>query len=219
MTHSARSLRSATLLVSLLAAACAPGDPQPRAQAGAASGDPGAGLPEGHPAIGGMGAPGTAVTGVVKETMNGAGYTFVLLDLGDREIWVAGPETVLSAGEAIALPDTMNMGKFEVGSLQRTFEVLYFTSKFGTRAPADVAAMEFQGLVKETMNSAGYTYALVEADGTTIWLAAPEATLAVGQTVAWNGGMAMKDFRSPSLGRTFETIYFVEGFTVVPPGA
>jgi hypothetical protein len=31
--------------------------------------------------------------------------------------------------------------------------------------------------------------------------------------------MAMKDFHSPSLNRTFETIYFVEGFTVVPPGA
>jgi hypothetical protein len=203
----------------LLAAACAPGDPQPRAQAGAAPGDPAAGLPEGHPSIGGIGAPGTAVTGLIKETMDGGGYTFALLDLGDREIWVAGPETKLSAGEAIALPDTMNMGKFEVGSLQRTFEVLYFTSKFGTRAPAEVAALEFQGLVKETMNSAGYTYALVEADGTTIWLAAPEMAVAVGQIVRWNGGMAMKDFHSPSLNRTFETIYFVEGFTVVPPGA
>lgn len=214
MTHPALPFRGATLLLALLAGSCAPGDPQPpRAEREAA-----AGLPEGHPAIGAIGGPGTALTGVVKETMDGGGYTFALLDLGDREIWVAGPETALKSGDAIALPDTMNMGEFEVKSLQRTFDVLYFTSKFGTREPPEVSAMEFQGLVKETMNSAGYTYALVEADGTTIWLAAPETTVAVGQTVVWNGGMAMKDFHSPSLNRTFETIYFVEALAGVEPG-
>lgn len=216
MMQPTRPLRGATLLLGLMAASCAPGDPQPPR---AAEQQAPAGLPEGHPAIGGIGAPGTALTGVVKETTNGGGYTFALLDLGDREIWVAGPETTLSPGDAIALPDTVNMGEFRVNSLQRTFDVLYFTSRFGTREPAEVAAMEFQGVVKETMNSAGYTYALVQADGSTIWLAAPETTVAVGQTVMWNGGMAMKDFHSNSLNRTFETIYFVDGVTVVPPGA
>jgi len=218
MIHPARRLRGVTLLAGLLAAACAPGDPQPGTGAEAAT-TPTAGLPEGHPAIGGMGASGTAVTGVVKETMAGGGYTFALLDLGDREIWVAGPETELGLGEALALPDTMNMGQFTAPSIERTFEVLYFTTSFGTQAPPEVANMEFQGTVKETMNAAGYTYALVEADGNTIWLAAPETTVAVGQAVAWSGGMAMKDFHSGTLDRTFEQIYFVEAITVVPPGA
>jgi hypothetical protein len=222
MRHPARRLRGVTLLAGLLAVACAPGDPQPRAEAAAAA-TPTAGLPEGHPAIGGMGAPGTAVTGVVKETMDGGGYTFVLLDLGDREIWVAGPETPLKPGEALALPDTMNMGPFTANSIQRTFEVLYFTTSYGAHTAAEAegeaAALEFQGTVKETMNAAGYTYVLVEADGNTIWLAAPETVLQVGQTVAWSGGMAMKDFHSGTLDRTFEQIYLVETITVVPPGA
>jgi hypothetical protein len=206
------------LLSGLLAVACAPGDPEPRVQAEAT-----AGLPEGHPAIGGMGAPGTAVTGVVKETMDGGGYTFALLDLGDREIWVAGPEAPLQVGEALALPDTMNMGSFTAKSIERTFEVLYFTTSYGAHAAVgaegEIAALEFQGTVKETMNAAGYTYLLVEADGNTLWLAAPEMVLQVGQTVAWSGGMAMKDFHSGTLDRTFDQIYFVEAVTVVTPGA
>lgn len=218
MIRPARRLRGVILIAGLAAAACAPGDPQPGTEAEAAA-TPTAGLPEGHPSIGGIGASGTAVTGVVKETMDGGGYTFALLDLGDREIWVAGPETKVDLGEALALADTMNMGQFTAPSIDRTFEVLYFTSSFGGRAPPEVAAMEFQGTVKETMNAAGYTYVLVEADGNAIWLAAPETVIQVGQAVAWSGGMAMKDFHSGTLDRTFETIYFVEDITVVTPGA
>jgi hypothetical protein len=213
MIHRAPRLRGVTLLASLLAAACAPGDPQPAAE------EAEAGLPEGHPAIGAIGAPGTALTGVVKETMNGGGYTFALMDLGDREIWVAGPETTLTVGQAIPLPDTMNMGQFEAKSIQRTFEVLYFTTTFGAQAPPEVASLEFQGTVQETINSAGYTYLLVAAEDTSIWLAAPETELKVGQNVAWTGGMSMVDFHSNSLDRTFKTIYFVEEIRVVPPGA
>lgn len=213
MKHRARRLPGVTLALGLLAAACAPGDPQPAPE------QMGAGLPEGHPAIGGIGATGTALTAVVKETMNGGGYTFALMDAGDVEIWVAGPETPLTVGAVVALPDTLNMGSFTAESLGRTFDVLYFTSDFSMGAPADVSAMEFRGAVKETMNSAGYTYLLVEADGSQIWLAAPETTIQVGQTVAWNGGMTMANFHSNSLNRTFEVLYFVEGVSVVNPGA
>ena len=218
MIHPARRLRGVMLLAGLMAAACAPGDPQPGTGAEDAA-TPVAGLPEGHPSIGGMGASGTAVTGVVKETMDGGGYTFALLDLGNREIWVAGPETKLGLGEALALPDTMNMGQFTAASLERTFDVLYVTPNFGGQAPTDVANMEFQGTVKETMNAAGYTYALVEADGAAIWLAAPETVLTIGESVVWNGGMAMKDSHSGTLDRTFETIYFVEDIKPAHPGA
>ena len=221
MSHRARRLLGITLFAGLLAAACAPGDPQPAADRSTADSSaarqPAAGLPEGHPPIGGTGASGTAVTGVVKETMDGGGYTFALLDLGDREIWVAGPQTELPLGQAVALPDTMNMGQFTASSLNRTFDLLYSTSKFGTQAPADVQALQFEGLVMETMNSVGYTYLQVQADGSTIWLASPETPVQVGHTVRWNGGMLLTNFHSNSLDRTFETIYFVEGFSVVPP--
>lgn len=215
MTHRALPLRGAALLMGLLVAACAPGDSQPEQPAQEAS----AGLPEGHPPIGAMGASNTALTGVVKETMDGGGYTFALLDTGDREIWVAGPLTPLEVGKVVALPDTTNMGEFTAGSINRTFELLYFTGGFSTQEPASVAAMEFQGEVTETMNAGGYTYVQVKAGETSIWLAAPETEIAVGQTVAWNGGMRMPNFHSNTLDRSWDEIYFVEGVTVVTPEA
>lgn len=211
MTLRPRRLGSAALLLGLLATACAPGDPQPGTDEA-----PIAGLPEGHPPIGAIGAAGTALTGVVKEALDGGGYTFALLDTGDREIWVAGPITALSVGEVVALPDTMNMGQFTAESLNRTFEELYFTGKFSQGVPEAVTAMEFTGKVTETMNSAGYTYIRVQAGEDTIWLAAPETEVVVGSTVAWNGGMLMPNFHSNSLDRTFDALYFVEGVTVVP---
>ena len=80
-------------------------------------------------------------------------------------------------------------------------------------------SLEFQGAVKETMVSGGYTYVLVEADGNSIWLAAADGDFEVGQTVAWNGGIAMPNFHSNTLDRTFEMIYFVDAVTPVPhPG-
>lgn len=214
MNTSPRRLGGALLLVGLLAAACAPGDPPPDTQEAAAPG-----LPEGHPAIGAMGAPGTVLTGVVKESLDGGGYTYALLDTGDRELWVAGPQTSLTPGEAVALPDTMNMGAFEVASLGRTFEELYFTGAFSTQAPADVAAMEFEGKVLEKIDAGGYTYLHVAAGEADIWLAAGEADVAEGDMVAWNGGMLMADFHSNALNRDFAAIYFVERVSRVAPGA
>ena len=213
MTHAARRLFGATLLLGLLAAACAPGDPQPAAEEAVS-----AGLPEGHPPIGAMGATGTALTGVVLETMDGGGYTYARLDTGDRELWVAGPLTPLTVGAAVSLPDTMNMGKFTAESLNRTFDDLYFTGGFST-TELNAEAMEFEGTVTETVNAAGYTYLQVQAGELSIWLAAPETELKVGQKVAWNGGMKMPQFHSGTLNRTWDEIYFVDGVTVVEPGA
>lgn len=209
MIHPARRLPGVTLALALLASACSPGDSQPPAM------DAGMGLPEGHPPIGGIGASGTALTGVVQETLDGGGYTFVLLDTGDRNLWVAGPLTPLTVGEVVALPDTMNMGAFTAESLGREFDVLYFTTAYSRGATAAAESLEFQGVIKETMNAAGYTYIQVEAEGQAIWLAAPETDLMVGQVIAWSGGMVMRDFHSNTLNRDFDTLYFIDGVSVV----
>ena len=206
MNHRVRRLSGVTLTLGVLAAACSPDAPPPAE---------GTGLPEGHPPIGGIGASGTALTGVVQETMDGGGYTFALLDIGDRDLWVAGPVTPLTVGEVVALPDTVNMGAFTAEALNRNFDVLYFTTAYSRGAPADVDALEFQGVVKEAIKAAGYTYIQVEADGTSIWLAGPETDLMVGQVIAWSGGMVMRDFRSNTLNRTFEELYFVDRVSVV----
>lgn len=211
MKKQARSLRMGALALAVALAACAPGDKTPDTAAG------GAALPEGHPDISSLGLPGAVLSGVVQETMNGGGYTFARLDTGDREVWAAGPMTVLAVGDQVSLPDTMGMVDFTAASVDRTFDLLYFTGAFQTGTPDPMAA-EFQGEVQETMNSGGYTYVQVTAGDQTLWLAGPETELAVGATVTWNGGMRMVNFGSRTLNRTFDEIYFVTDLAVVPSG-
>jgi hypothetical protein len=188
-------------------AACAPGDTPDAAQGGLA-------LPEGHPDISAAGAPGAALTGVVQETMDGGGYTFARIATGGRELWAAGPMTPLTVGDEVSLPDTLPMANFTAKSVDRTFDVLYFTAGF--QAPGDVTGnAEFEGTVTESMNSGGYTYVQVEAGESTLWIAGPEIEIPENATVAWNGGMRMVDFHSSTLDRTFDEIYFVTQIFVV----
>ncbi len=67
------------------------------------------------------------------------------------------------------------------------------------------------GKVKETMNSGGYTYMLLEFEGKDFWVAVPEMKVAVGQEVMLLPGDTMKNFHSNSLNRTFDTIIFSRG--------
>jgi len=91
-----------------------------------------------------------------------------------------------------------------------------------TAAVADsqpVAAAEvstWTGKIKETMNSGGYTYILVDTGSAEIWAAGPETVVAVGQEVTVPQGMVMNNFRSKTLDRVFKEIHFVNG--IYPAG-
>ncbi len=78
------------------------------------------------------------------------------------------------------------------------------------------------GKVLETMNSGGYTYAKLGLNGKEAWFAGPETELAVGDVITVGEGMAMKNFKSNTLNRTFEEIYFLGGWgdrTAAQPSA
>jgi len=82
---------------------------------------------------------------------------------------------------------------------------------------------EVSGRVVETMNSGGYTYALVDRDGTKTWVALPKSRVVVGSEITCQPGMIMNNFSSPSLNRTFKQIVFSRGITstsatAAPPG-
>jgi len=68
-----------------------------------------------------------------------------------------------------------------------------------------------KGEVLETMNSGGYTYIQVKAPEGDVWVAMPETKVEKGQQVVCNPGMAMSNFQSKSLNRTFDTIIFSSG--------
>ena len=72
------------------------------------------------------------IMGVVMETMNSGGYTYVKLDTAKGEVWAAGPPTELTVGQAAGLKDTFEMKNFESATLGRTFEAIQFCSSIHT---------------------------------------------------------------------------------------
>lgn len=79
-----------------------------------------------------------------------------------------------------------------------------------TAAAASAAADgAWRGKVAETMDAGKYTYVLLDTDGEQRWVAGPLVELAVGDNVMMMPGMEMHGFKSETLGRTFEVVYFV----------
>ena len=76
-----------------------------------------------------------------------------------------------------------------------------------TAAPAGII-----GTVLKTMDSGGYTYALIQTQNDTVWTAGPVTKIEVGQKVSLPSSMSMHNFPSKTLNRTFSTIYFVQSF-------
>lgn len=66
--------------------------------------------------------------GTVIETMNASGYTFVLIDDGEHEIWASCPEMPMKVGDKVIIPEGTTMVDFESKTLHRTFKSLIFTS-------------------------------------------------------------------------------------------
>lgn len=100
--------------------------------------------------------PAGMVRGEVLETMDAGTYTYVLLDLGDEQRWMAGPKTGVSVGDIIQTEEGTSMGEFTSSSMGRTFDNLYFVGVLGnlsaptlppghpttsTKAEADAAAI------------------------------------------------------------------------------
>jgi len=88
---------------------------------------------------------GQVISGEVVETMDAAGYTYVLVDTGSQKIWAAGPQTAVEVGEKVILTDGMPMRDFKSQTLGRTFDVVYFVGSIkgsdGTASAAQGSAM------------------------------------------------------------------------------
>jgi hypothetical protein len=87
-------------------------------------------------------------------------------------------------------------------------------------------ADNISGKVTETMDTAGYTYVLVDSGTKKVWAAAPQFAVKTGDTVSFAPSMPMPGYHSQSLNRDFDLVYFANGITVngggikaaLPPG-
>ncbi len=74
----------------------------------------------------------------------------------------------------------------------------------------------FSGEVVETMEAGGYTYVLVDTGSEQIWAASNQFVVAQGNRVTVPIESPMADFRSETLDRSFDLIYFAS--RIVPEG-
>lgn len=68
-------------------------------------------------------------SGVIIETMNSGGYTYVLIDTGSEKKWAAGPGTKVAVGDRVSVPDGSPMPGFKSNTLDRTFDLIYFVQE------------------------------------------------------------------------------------------
>ena len=72
-----------------------------------------------------------------------------------------------------------------------------------------------EGLVREVIQSGGYTFLRTVRLGKEVWVRAPETNVAAGDRIAMPEGMPQNDFTAESLGRKFDLIYLVSGISVM----
>ncbi|MBL0217256.1 MAG: DNA-binding protein [Myxococcales bacterium] len=80
--------------------------------------------------------------------------------------------------------------------------------------PAPAGDEGMSGTITETMDSGGYTYAKLDNGTRQVWVAGPETKLAVGTKIGTVSGTLMAGFRSTTLNRTFDEIYFIGSFPI-----
>ncbi len=84
---------------------------------------------------------GGGTSGTVVETMNAAGYTYVLVDNDSEKIWAAAPAFTVAVGDSVVVPDGMPMHNYHSKTLNRDFPLVYFVdSVLNANAPVTSAA-------------------------------------------------------------------------------
>ncbi|WP_136516096.1 hypothetical protein [Geomonas edaphica] len=168
-----------------------------------------------------------AVSGKAVESLTVLGYTYINLEKDGKTTWVAvSGDPKVDIGRELQVKPGLIMKNFTSKGLNRKFDEIIFSEGFTTAGPVSTIAMQaIGGKVTETMDSGGYTYANLERDGKSVWVAVPATQLKVGQEIEIANAMPMKSFSSKTLNRTFDVIYFSSGVKgeapagqVTPPG-
>jgi hypothetical protein len=91
-------------------------------------------LPPGHPPTGDTvaahadeAAPGGGVRGVVRETMNAGGYTYLRLEGSGGSVWIAVPAMTVAVGDEVEAAAGAEMPGFHSRTLDRTFAQITFS--------------------------------------------------------------------------------------------
>lgn len=157
-------------------------------------------------------------SGRVISAQSAAGYTYLEVETGGGTTWLAVTETdAVKPGEYVGWSNAASMNNFTSKALNRTFETILFVGAVQPVSPeqAQAQAAATQGKVLSAETAGGYTYMEVETGNGKTWVAAPATKVAVGNVISWSGAAPMRNFNSPSLGRTFDEILFAGSVSLV----
>ncbi|MBN2174849.1 MAG: SH3-like domain-containing protein [Bacteroidales bacterium] len=76
-----------------------------------------------------------------------------------------------------------------------------------------------KGKVKEVIHTTSYTYLNLDENGSDVWIAVDKQEFREGDIVYYLEGLEMNDFKSEELGRTFETVHFIQDISDQPISA
>lgn len=74
--------------------------------------------------------------------------------------------------------------------------------------PGPSSADKLEGRILEVIHTAGYSYLLLDTGRTKVWTAAPELKATAGDQATITGALPMANYRSRTLNRTFDVVYF-----------
>lgn len=84
---------------------------------------------------------GGGISGKVVETMNAGEYTYIRVDTGETNVWAAAPRFPVKVGDTAAIAAGMPMPRYNSKTLNRDFEVVYFTDRVAVNGASPVAGV------------------------------------------------------------------------------
>jgi hypothetical protein len=79
-------------------------------------------------------------TGKVIETTNTSGYTYVRVDTGAKKLWAATTVFAVKVGDEVAVGSSVPMTGYHSKTLNRDFDVVYFTGSISVGGNGRIAA-------------------------------------------------------------------------------
>ncbi|HEY4799882.1 MAG TPA: hypothetical protein VII99_12455 [Bacteroidia bacterium] len=173
---------------------------------------------------------------VVDSCIQTKAYTYLKvkerLKEKDSLQWMALPTFPAKIGDVYYYDGGLQMGEFQSRELNRTFKQILFLGTLGTTpevseknvVPAPVYDTIPQSapprevhtvVVKEVLQTSGYSYLRVMEGEKEEWLAIVKIPAVVGQTYSYDDASSVTDFQSKELNRTFKEIYFLAKIRLV----
>lgn len=173
---------------------------------------------------------------VVDSILQTKDYTYLKVNERIKEKdsvqWLALPTIEAKAGDIFYFDSGMQMGEFHSETLNRTFNQILFLGGLSTSAevsdknivPAPVMdtlslntapVVVHTVVVKEVIQTSGYSYLRVKEGDKEKWLAIVRKPAIVGQTYTYDDAAPVKDFTSKELKRTFKEVFFIAKLTLV----